>query len=137
MNENAPALIAARASWRCVQARDKAGWLELMSQDICIEDPIGDALTNPGGRGVRGKPAVSDFWDEHIAKSEIRIETHESRTAGSESAHLLTLRTRFDNGVVSIVRGFFVYIVDEAGKLTNLRGYWDMGDMQFEQPERR
>ena len=32
------------------------------------------------------------------------------------------------------VQGFFAYVVNDAGKLTNLRGWWDMEDMSFEQP---
>jgi steroid delta-isomerase len=135
VQEEHPALLAARASWRCAQARDKQGWLDLMADDVCIEDPIGVAITNPTGEGVRGKQAVSEFWDKTIAPSQISIETHESRTAGHESAHLLSLTTRLENGMISKVRGFFVYVVDESGKLTNLRGYWDMDDMSFEQPE--
>lgn len=135
MNETHPALLAARSSWRCVQAHDKAGWLDLMADDVCVEDPIGVAITNPTGDGVRGKQALSEFWDKNIATNEISIETHESRTAGMESAHLLTLTSRFDNGVSSTVRGFFVYVVDGEGKLTSLRGYWDMADMSFERPE--
>ena len=106
-----------------------------MADDVCIEDPIGIAITNPTGEGVRGKQAVSEFWDKTIAPNQISIETHESRTAGHESAHLLSLTTRLENGMISRVLGFFVYVVDERGKLTNLRGYWDMDDMRFEQPE--
>ncbi|MGH3532318.1 MAG: steroid delta-isomerase, partial [Mycobacterium sp.] len=48
-----PALTASRASWRCVQARDREGWLALMADDVVIEDPIGKAITNPNGTGVR------------------------------------------------------------------------------------
>ena len=134
MDSENPALLAAHASWRCVQSHDKEGWLALMAEDICIEDPIGVAVTNPDGQGIRGKAAVSEFWDKNIAPSQITIEAHESRTAGRESAHQLTLSNRFENGVSSTVRGFFVYILNEAGLLTNLRGYWDMADMTFEQP---
>ena len=105
-----------------------------MDEEVCIEDPIGVAVTNPTGNGVRGKQAVAEFWEKNIAASQISIEAHESRTAGMESAHLLTLQTRFENGVTSTVQGFFVYVVNDAGKLTNLRGYWDMDDMRFEQP---
>lgn len=134
MNEASPALLAARSSWRCVEARDKAGWLDLMADDIRVEDPIGLAATNPTGEGVSGKAAMAEFWDKHIANARITVETHESRTADRESAHLLTLTTRFDNGVTAKVRGFFAYVVDDSGKLTNLRGWWDMDDMAFEQP---
>jgi len=37
MNEDHPALIAARSSWRCVQSHNRNGWLELMADDICVE----------------------------------------------------------------------------------------------------
>ena len=32
------------------------------------EDPIGPAVTNPDGKGVRGKTGVRDFFDANIAK---------------------------------------------------------------------
>lgn len=131
MQEENSAMIAARSSWRCVQAKDKAGWLALMADDVCIEDPIGVAPTNPSGHGARGKAEVADFWEKNIAPSTIRIETHGSRTAGLESAHELTLHNAFPNGVRAAVRGYFVYRVNEAGLLTNLRGYWDMQDMKI------
>lgn len=132
MNEDNPALVAARNSWRCVQAKDREGWLALMADDVRIEDPIGKAPTNPDGEGVRGKAAVGEFYDTNIGPNQLSVETHESRTAGNESAHVLTLRTRFPNGMTAIVRGLFTYLVDDAGKLTNLRGYWEMDDMTFE-----
>jgi len=133
MKADHPALLAAQNSWRCVHAGDKEGWLALMDDDICVEDPIGVAVTNPTGDGVRGKAALADFWEKNIAPATITIETHSSRTAGMESAHQLTLCTRFENGVTSTVTGFFIYQINEAGLLTNLRGYWDMDDMAFEQ----
>jgi steroid delta-isomerase len=134
MSEEHPAMVAARASWRCVQAKDKEGWLALMADDVWIEDPIGVGPTNPTGEGLRGKVAAGGFFDQNIAPGSLQIETHESRVAGQESAHVLTLTKIFPNGVKSIVRGIFTYHVDEAGKLTNLRGYWSMDDMRIEQP---
>lgn len=133
MNEQNPALIAARDSWRCVQARDKAGWLDLMADEIVMEDPIGLAVTNPDGRGVRGREAVSAFWDRHMATSKIQIETHRSFEAGLESAHLMTLSTSFANGVSTRVTGIFTYRVNDAGKLLALRGYWSVEDMEVRQ----
>ena len=62
--EQTPALSASQASWRCVHAKDKAGWLALMADDVVIEDPIGPAYTNPDGTGVRGKDGVSSFWEQ-------------------------------------------------------------------------
>ncbi len=137
MSEENLAMQAAHNSWRCVQAHDKEGWLALMADDVCMEDPIGQAPTNPSGEGVKGKSGISDFYDKNIATSQIVIETHESYAASSpyEAAFLMTLHTTLSNGVVTHLRGIFSYQTDEAGLITNLRGFWNMGIMQFEQPD--
>jgi steroid delta-isomerase len=132
MSEEIPAMRAAHNSWRCVQSHDKQGWLDLMAEEICLEDPIGDSLTNPGGRGVRGKAAVENFYDKHVATSTIVIDTHESHAAANESAHVMTLTTTLPNGVVTKVRTIVTYRVDDAGKITNLRSYWTLANMEFE-----
>jgi len=135
MTDENPAMVASRNSWRCVQAKDKAGWLALMSDDVCIEDPIGVAMTNPTGKGIRGKAEVGEFYDKNIAPATIRIEPHESfASEANEVAHLLTLTTTLPNGVVSRVRGIFTYRTNDEGQLCSLRGYWNMGLMEFEQP---
>ncbi len=134
MSDIHPAMAAAQESWRCAQARDKQGWLGLMSDDVCIEDPIGVAPTNPTGEGVQGKANVSTFFDKYIGPSTIVITVHESRAAGNESAHLMTLDTTLSNGVKTKVTGIFTYHLNDDGKLTNLRGYWTLADMSFEQP---
>jgi len=41
------------------------------------------------------------------------------------------LRSKFPNGMISTVRGIFTYKVNDAGLLTNLRGYWNIDAMQF------
>ena len=61
-----PVVAASRSSWRCVQTGDREGWLALMSDDIVVEDPIGEAVTNPDGTGVRGKEALAAFYDANI-----------------------------------------------------------------------
>ncbi|EKF22280.1 snoaL-like domain protein [Mycolicibacterium hassiacum DSM 44199] len=137
--EMTPALAASHNSWRCVQARDKEGWLALMADDIVIEDPIGKSVTNPDGNGVRGKEAVAAFFDANIAANNLRITCEETFPSSSpyEVAHILVLRSRFDNGMTSTVRGVFTYKVNEAGLLTNLRGYWNLDAMEFGQVEAR
>jgi steroid Delta-isomerase len=134
MDENHPALVAARNSWRFVQAKDRDGWLALMDPDVCIEDPIGVAPTNPTGTGARGLQAAKAFWDQNIARATIRVETHASFVAANESAHVLTLITTFANSMKVSVHGIFTYRVNDAGKLLNLRGYWRMEDVKIEQP---
>ncbi len=137
MNEEHPALVASRNSWRCVQAHDKQGWLDLMAEDVCIEDPIGVAPTNPDGKGISGKAAVAAFYDANIAGNELHVECHESYVSSSpnEVAHILTLSNAFPNGVKSSVKTIVCYRVNDEGKIVALRSYWTMDSMRFEQPE--
>ncbi len=130
-----PAMVAARNSWRCVQAKDKEGWLSLMADTIVMEDPIGIAPTNPDGKGLQGKQAVSEFWDSTMSKVDIHIQTHESFAVANESAHRMTLTTTFENGGGMVVNGIFTYRVDELGKLTNLRGYWALDETEIRGPQ--
>lgn len=81
--QQTPALTASQASWRCVQAGDRDSWLALMADEVVIEDPIGQAVTNPDGRGVRGKAAVGDFFDANIAKNQLSITCEETFPSSS------------------------------------------------------
>ena len=131
----APALAASQASWQCVQTHDREGWLALMAPDVVIEDPIGKSITNPDGLGVRGKEAVAAFYDTNIAVNDLTVTCEETFPSSSpnEVAHILVLRSKFDGGVTSAVRGVFCYRVDDDGLITNMRGYWNLEGMQFGQ----
>ena len=135
MDTDHPALVAARNSWRCVMNKDKEAWLALMADDVCVEDPIGLAPTNPSGEGIRGKAALGEFYDKNIEPTGIRIESQESYAAGRESAHVLDLITSFPNGVKMHVHGIFTYRIDDAGLITNLRGYWSLQDSKIQKPD--
>jgi steroid delta-isomerase len=43
----------------------------------------------------------------------------------------LVLRSKFDNGITSSVRGVFTYRVNDAGLIANMRGYWNLDAMTF------
>ncbi|WP_235624161.1 nuclear transport factor 2 family protein [Mycolicibacterium goodii] len=132
-----PVVTASRASWRCVQSGDREGWLALMADDVVIEDPIGQAVTNPDGTGVRGKDAVASFFDQNIGPNQLTVTCEETFPSSSptEIAYILVLHTEFPNGFTATVRGVFTYKVDDAGLITNLRGYWNMDAMKFGQQE--
>jgi len=130
-----PALAASQGSWRAVQAHDRAAWLALMADDVIIEDPIGPSVTNPDGTGVRGKEAVATFYDTNIANNNLRITCEETFPSSSpnEVAHILVLRSAFDGGLRSVVRGVFTYRVNDEGLIAHMRGYWNLDMMQFGQ----
>jgi len=94
--QHSPALIASQASWRCVQAHDREGWLALMADDVVVEDPIGKSFTSPDGNGLRGKEAVGAFYDANIGPNELRVTCEETFPSSSpaEIAHILELRTK-------------------------------------------
>jgi steroid Delta-isomerase len=133
--EKSPVLVASEASWRCVQSGDRAGWLALMADDVLVEDPIGEAVTNPDGTGVRGKEALAAFYDANIGPNQLTVTCEETFSSSSptEIAYILVLRTKFPNGFTATVRGVFTYRVDDEGLITNLRGYWNMDAMTFGQ----
>lgn len=137
MTDLTPAMAAAQASWRCVQSHDREGWLALMAEDVVIEDPVGKSITNPDGLGVRGKEAVAAFYDTNIASNRLRVTCEETFPSSSpnEVAHILVLRSEFDGGFHSTVRGVFCYRVDDDGLISNLRGYWNLEGMQFGKSE--
>ena len=114
------------------QARQSAA---KVADDVVIEDPIGPSVTNPDGRGIRGKEAVAAFYDANIAANTLTVTCEETFPSSSpnEVAHILVLRSRFEGGFTSAVRGVFCYRVDDDGKIANLRGYWNLEGMQFGQ----
>lgn len=133
--EQHPAMIAAYNSWRCVQARMKDDWLDLLADDVLIEDPIGVAPSNPTGQGFRGRSEAEKFWELGPGAAEsILIQAQGSHVCANRSAHVLTLRSRFPGGTLITVRGIFTYTVNDAGKLSALQGYWSMDDMQVDKP---
>ncbi len=51
MNEESPAMVAARASWSAVQRKAKEEWLALMADDVVFQDPIGVSPLDSTGKG--------------------------------------------------------------------------------------
>ena len=131
--EQTPALTASQASWRCVQAGDKDGWLALMADDVVIEDPIGPAVHQPRRhrRARQGRRFVV-LGAQHRARHHhaSRVRRPSRRVRPTRSPTSWSLRFTFDNGSASAVRGIFTYKVNDAGLLTNLRGYWNMDMMK-------
>jgi steroid delta-isomerase len=81
----------------------------------------------------RRKEAVGAFFDTNIAANQLSITCEETFPSSSprEIAHILVLNSKFDGGFTSSVRGVFTYKVDDAGLITNMRGYWNLDMMQF------
>ena len=105
-----------------------------MTDDIVIEDPIGESVTNPDGTGVRGKEAVRRFCDANIGptpadghlRGDVPVElARRDRPHPGAAYHVRERRS------AATVRGVFTYKVNDDGLITNLRGYWNMDVMEF------
>jgi steroid delta-isomerase len=134
MADEHPARAAAQRSMDCVHAKKRDEWLANFADDAHIEDPIGPSPLDPSGRGHRGRAAIAAFWDRVIAPNRVMFDIARSYACGSECANVGSITTVMANGATTIVNGVFTYRVDEAGKLTSLRAYWEIGSIKVFPP---
>ena len=127
-----PARRAALLSREYVHTKDREGWLGLYAEEAIIEDPIGESIIDPEGKGHRGTAAREAFWDNFIAPANIHIDILDSYAAGNEVANHVILTITIDMGegksLLQKVHGVFTYEVNSEGKLLALRGYWETDD---------
>jgi ketosteroid isomerase-like protein len=118
-----------RRSQAAVEAKDRAGWLDLFAADAVVQDPIGPSPLDPAGNGHRGRAAIAAFYDTVIAPNErVSFEIERSYLCGDEVADVGVIRTTLPGGKhVAVVRGVYTYRSDGAGKLAALRAYWEFG----------
>ena len=119
-----------------MQSGDRDGWLALMADDVLVEDPIGESVTNPDGTGVRGKEAVAAFYDANIGaqpadghlRGDVPVEFADEIAYILVLQHAVSERVHGDRCAASSPTGS-----NDAGLITNLRGYWNMDMMKFGQ----
>jgi ketosteroid isomerase-like protein len=117
--------LAGQRSRAAAIARDKAAWLDVFAEDAVVEDPIGPSHFDPEGKGHRGKEAIAAFFDMAIAPSELEFHFEDTFICGNEEAkvgHILITASGFRVKA----EGVFTYRVNEDGKITALRAYWEM-----------
>lgn len=125
---NAPQTPARLASIRSMQlsmAGDAANWLDLFAEDAIVQDPYGPSPMDPSGAGHVGKAAIEKFCAAYIKPDSIRFEIRQTLTSGHACVNVGTIYSKRPGGVFSWSEVINVYEVDEAGKITLLRSYWD------------
>ena len=129
MSDEHPARLASQRSMQAVRAKTKEAWVDLFAEDAIIEDPICVSPLDPEGKGHVGKAAISAFWYQHIAPSQIEFDIRHSYACGNEVANVGTITTTLPNGMKALAEGVFVYKVNTAGKLVSLRAFWEFDKM--------
>jgi steroid Delta-isomerase len=117
--------LAGSRSRAAAVARDKEAWLALFADDAVVEDPIGPSHFDPDGNGHRGKEAIAKFFDMAIAPSQLEFHFEKTYQCGNEEAnvgHIVIVA----GGYRVIADGVFTYRVDDDGKISALRAYWEL-----------
>jgi len=125
---DAPQTPARAASVRSIQlAQEGKGeeWLELFAEDAVVQDPYGVSPMDPSGEGHRGKQAIREFCAAHIRPDALRFEVRQTLSSGGACIVVGTITVKHPDGKVQWSEVVNVYEVDEAGKITLLRSYWD------------
>lgn len=120
-----PVHLAGQRSRAAAMARNKDAWLAVFDDDAVVEDPIGPSHFDPEGKGHRGKEAIAAFFDKAIAPSELEFHFQDTFVCGNEEAnvgHIIITA----GGYRVKAEGVFTYRVNDAGKITALRAYWEM-----------
>jgi len=121
-------------SMTAVETGDREGWLSLFADDAIVEDPIGPSSFDPEGKGHRGVDGIGAFWDKVISQAPVRFTIRESYAAGNECANVGTVTIELEGGSRAVVDGVYTYRVDDAGKVTALRGFWEPDQTRIEGP---
>ena len=107
--------------FECVDARDRAGWLDLFS------DEPGLAQTDPVGTPSRhSKEELGAFWDQITGLlPEPTLTPQEFFPGHPHIALTWEGRGRGNNGTAVVFRGIDIFTPDSQGKILKLDAYWD------------
>lgn len=131
MNEANIAYQLSLKSREYIANHDREGWLGMFAEDGVLADPIGPSMVDPDGEGFYTPEAREAFWDTFLANAEIEYVLHDSYTAHLECANIVTLNIVMEmdgQRYRQQVNGIFTYACNAEGKLTALRGYWEIDE---------
>ena len=124
MADKHPAVVASENSAKYAMAKDKEGWLGLFADDAFLADPVGPSPLDPAGQGHQGKQAIEAFWDNVISNSNVTLQA--SQRIQCDNACVAVLKATNDlGGKKTTVDMVGIYEVNDAGKLSSLKVYWD------------
>jgi ketosteroid isomerase-like protein len=125
MNDDTLAIRAHKQSIANAQAGNKAGWLDLFADDAVVNDPVGPSDHDPEGQGFAGKARIAEFWDMMIGVGDLTIVSHRRIPCGEHVAACDVTATNNVGGFKTAIEMIVVYEVNDKGKLTSLKAYWD------------
>ncbi len=125
MSKAHPAVTASESSAKFAMAKDKESWLGLFAEDAFLADPVGKSMLDPEGKGHRGKEAIERFWNNVIAKADLTLVASQRIACDNTCVAVLRATNDLGRGIVTVVDMVGLYEVNEDGKLSSLKVYWD------------
>ena len=134
MSKAHPAVTASENSAKFAMAKDKESWLGLFAEDAFLADPVGKSMLDPDGEGHQGKAAIERFWDNVIAKANLTLVA--SQRIPCDNTCVAVLQATNDlGGIKTVVDMVGLYEVNENGKLSSLKVYWDFSELMAQLKE--
>jgi steroid delta-isomerase len=100
------------------QRQDRDSWVDLFAQDAVHYDPVGTPAN-------RGREAIAGFWDRTFDMLEKgQFEVHNTFVCGDQAAMVFTFTGTAGGGGI-IFDGAETFVVDDEGRITEFRAYWD------------
>ena len=97
----------------------KDALVELFAPDGVWHDPV-------GAPPHEGRAAIGAFWDTaHSMAEKIVLEPKDVVVCGAEAAMVFTINAHVGDSVMTF-DAIDTFVVDDGGKITLLKAYWDM-----------
>lgn len=129
MSKAHPAVTASENSAKFAMAKDKELWLGLFAEDALLADPVGKSMLDPEGNGHRGKEAIERFWDNVIAKANLTLVASQRIACDNTCVAVLQATNDLGSGIETVVDMVGLYEVNQDGKLSSLKVYWDFNKL--------
>jgi steroid Delta-isomerase len=107
---------------RAENEKDKDAWLALFADGAVHEDPVGQSVN-------AGLDQIAGFWD-YFQPSNVELWCEEPViVCGNEAIAIMRCRTGPADNRRESGRIVDQFIFDNAGKITNLRAFYDLGGL--------
>ena len=123
-----PARAASQRSYAAVANGDLAGWLAVYAEDAVLEDPVGPSMFDPAGAGHHGHGGLTAFWEKTIAavaKFEFTITDSFANPGSNSCANIGRIKAIFGDGSHATTDLIMVYVVDDDGRVTSMKAFWE------------
>jgi steroid Delta-isomerase len=123
-----PARAASQRSYSAVANGDLPGWLAVYAENAVLEDPVGPSMFDPAGAGHHGHEGLTAFWEKAIAavaKFEFTIMDSFANPGSNSCANIGRIKAIFDDGSHATTDLIMVYVVDDDGRVTSMKAFWE------------